>query len=38
MDNRGLMVESHELISVGGMEKGRQVTAKVRVVKAVPQK
>jgi N-acetylneuraminic acid mutarotase len=38
MDNRGLIVESHELITVGGMEKGQQVTAKVRVVKAVPQK
>ena len=38
MDNRGLLVVGHDLITVGGMEKGQQVTAKVRVVKAVPQK
>jgi N-acetylneuraminic acid mutarotase len=38
MDNRGLLVIGHDLITVGGMEKGQQVTAKVRVVKAAPQK
>jgi len=38
MDNRGLIVENHELITLGGMEKGQQVTGKVRVVKAASQK
>ncbi len=38
MDNRGLLVVGRDLILVGGMEKGQQVTAKVRVVKAAPQK
>ena len=38
LDNRGLIVESHNLITVGGMEADQQVTAKVRVVKATSQK
>lgn len=38
MDTRRLLVVGHDLITVGGMEKGQQVTGKVRVVKAVPQK
>jgi N-acetylneuraminic acid mutarotase len=38
MDNRGLLVVGHDLITVGGMEKGQEVTGKVRVVKAVAQK
>jgi N-acetylneuraminic acid mutarotase len=38
MDNRGLLVVSHDLITVGGMGKDQEVTAKVRVVKTVPQK
>jgi N-acetylneuraminic acid mutarotase len=33
MDHRGLLVAPHGLVIVGGMEKGQQVTAKVRVVK-----
>jgi hypothetical protein len=32
MDNRGLAVANHELVIVGGMEKGQKVTAKVAVV------
>jgi hypothetical protein len=32
MDHRGLIVRSHDLVVVGGMEKGQQVTAKVVVV------
>jgi N-acetylneuraminic acid mutarotase len=32
MDNRGLTVSNHELVIVGGMEKGQKVTSKVRVV------
>jgi N-acetylneuraminic acid mutarotase len=38
MDNRGLIVDGHNLLMVGGMEKGQQVSAKVRVVKATAQK
>jgi len=34
MDHRGLVVVGHNLVIVGGMEKGQQVTAKVTVVKA----
>ena len=33
MDHRGLLVAPHGLVIAGGMEKGQQVTAKVRVVK-----
>jgi hypothetical protein len=33
MDQRGLLVTHRGLILVGGMEKGQQVSAKVRVVK-----
>ncbi|MGH9641173.1 MAG: Kelch repeat-containing protein [Terriglobales bacterium] len=32
MDNRGLAVANRELIMVGGMEKGQQVTSKVTIV------
>ncbi len=32
MDHRGLLVTRHDLVIVGGMEKGQQVTAKVTVV------
>jgi N-acetylneuraminic acid mutarotase len=32
MDHRGLIVRSHDLVVIGGMEKGQQVTAKVVVV------
>jgi N-acetylneuraminic acid mutarotase len=34
MDHRGLLVTDHGLVIVGGMEKGQQVTAKVRVINA----
>ena len=33
MDHRGLLVAPHGLVIAGGMEKGQQVTARVRVVK-----
>ncbi len=32
MDHRGLLVTRHDLVIVGGMEKGQQVTAKLTVV------
>jgi N-acetylneuraminic acid mutarotase len=32
MDNRGLLVMPHNLIIIGGMEKGQQVTARVEVL------
>lgn len=32
MDHRGLIVSSHQLIILGGMEKGQQVTAQVQVL------
>jgi N-acetylneuraminic acid mutarotase len=38
MDHRGLLVTSHGLVIVGGMNKGQQVTANVRVVRARPAK
>ena len=38
MDNRGLAYASHGLVIIGGMAKGQQVTANVRVVKATPSK
>jgi N-acetylneuraminic acid mutarotase len=38
MDHRGLLVTSHGLMTVGGMNKGQQVTANVGVVKANPAK
>ena len=38
MDHRGLLVTSHGLVIVGGMNKGQQVSANVRVVKATPAK
>lgn len=38
MDHRGLLVVSHGLVIVGGMEKGQAVTAKVRVVKRASAK
>jgi len=38
MDHRGLLVTSRGLVIVGGMNKGQQVTANVRVVKATPPK
>jgi N-acetylneuraminic acid mutarotase len=38
MDHRGLLVTRQGLVMVGGMEKGQQVTAKVKVVKAGSKK
>jgi N-acetylneuraminic acid mutarotase len=38
MDHRGLLVTRRGLLIVGGMEKGQQVTTKVRVVKASGRK
>jgi N-acetylneuraminic acid mutarotase len=38
MDHRGLLVTPRELVMVGGMEKGQQVTAKVTVVKGESKK
>ena len=32
MDHRGLLVTPHDLVLLGGMEKGQQVTAKVQVI------
>lgn len=32
MDHRGLLVTRNSLVILGGMEKGQQVTAKVRVI------
>ena len=38
MDNRSLLIVGHDLITVGGMEKGQQVTGKVQVVKVAGRK
>ena len=38
MDHRGLLVTPRGLVIVGGMNKGQQVSANVRVVKATPAK
>ena len=38
MDHRGLIVRSHDLVVIGGMEKGQHVTAKVVVVPKAEKK
>jgi N-acetylneuraminic acid mutarotase len=38
MDHRGLLVTNRDLVIVGGMEKGQQVTAKVTVMKGPSKK
>jgi hypothetical protein len=38
MDHRGLLVTPEGLVTIGGMEKGQQVTAKIAVLSKTPQK